>query len=362
MPSHEDVTIFGGVVPIWHLQAVNDVRDEAPGSGEAMTIAGLALLRLGEYRGARLALDRALKLQPDQFEAATTLAELNFGLGNGRRGIDLLQLAVRLRPREFQVWLTMGKVLYDLGDFPKAIQAYERALGLKPDDREALVGLIRCFMSSDLPDQAESPVTRALKKYPDDSTVLGFAASSAYYANRLDEAIELAGRSLARDPKNLESLLTRARTHVIRSEWEKALPDAERAVAMHPSHLGSLQLLQKIQTKLGLTEQANATQARRVATQNRIAAMNQLNDEIARHPEDPKILWKMGQTASEDGAFLLASRCFEAALALDPHFEAARASLVALRAAQPDLARSPGRPSLFPSAVGISPSPSGTSP
>ena len=29
------------------LQAVNAVRDEAPGSGEAMTVAGLALLRLG---------------------------------------------------------------------------------------------------------------------------------------------------------------------------------------------------------------------------------------------------------------------------------------------------------------------------
>ena len=65
------------------LQAVNTVRDEAPGSGEAMTVAGLALLRLGEYRGARLALERALKLQPNQFDAAITLAELNFGLGNG---------------------------------------------------------------------------------------------------------------------------------------------------------------------------------------------------------------------------------------------------------------------------------------
>lgn len=154
------------------LQAVNDVRDEAPGSGEAMTIAGLALLRLGEYRGARLSLDRALKLQPDQFEAAMTLAELNFGLGNGRRGIDLLQMAVRLRPREFRIWLTMGKVLHDLGDFPKAIQAFEKALGLNPDDREALVGLIRCLMNSDLPDQAEAPATRALEKFPDRKSVV----------------------------------------------------------------------------------------------------------------------------------------------------------------------------------------------
>jgi Tfp pilus assembly protein PilF len=61
----------------------------------------------------------------------------------------------------------------------------------------------------------------------------------------------------------------------------------------------------------------------------------------------------MGQTAWEAGSFLLASRCFEAALALDPNFQQARASLAALRAAQPDLARSPGRSTLFNPEVGI---------
>jgi tetratricopeptide (TPR) repeat protein len=344
------------------LQMVNAVRDEAPGSGEAMTIAGLALLRLGEYRGARLSLERALKLQPNQFETATTLAELNFGLGNGRRGLELLQSAARIRPDEFRVWLIMGKVLHDLGDIPKAIQAYERALKLNPDDREALVGLIRCLMSSDLADQAEALVNRALEKYPEDPVVLGFAACVAFDANRLDQVIALADRTLARDPKNFDALLARARTHLVRSQWEQALPDAERAVSAHPSNLGALQLLQKIETRLGLTERARFTQARRVGTQDRITLMNQLNEEIARHPEDPKLVWKMGQTALESGSFLLASRCFEAAIALDPNFEPARASLTALRAAQPDLARSPGRPTLFPAAVGNSPSSSDTSP
>ncbi len=182
-----------------------------------MTVAGLALLRMGEYRGARLALERALKLQPNQFDAATTLAELNFGLGNGARGIEVLQMAARLRPQEVRVWLTMGKVLRDLGDFPKAIQAYERALGLNPDDREALIGLIGCLMDTDQADQAEASVTKALGKYPDDPRVLGFAARGAFDANRLVEAIALADRALASDPKNLDALLTRARAHVVQA-------------------------------------------------------------------------------------------------------------------------------------------------
>jgi tetratricopeptide (TPR) repeat protein len=335
------------------LKAVNEVRDEGPGSGEAMTVAGLALLRLGEYRGARLALERALKLQPNQFDSAATLAELNFGLGNGRRGIELLEMAARLRPREFRIWLTMGKVLSDLGNFPKAIQAYERAVGLDPDDREALTGLISCLLGTDQSDQAEPWLATALEKYPTCPRVLGFAARGAFDANRLNEAIALAEHSLARDPKNLDALLTRARAHVVQGQWERALPDAERARDAYPNDLGSLQLLQKIQTKLGLTDRAAVTQAERVQAQDRIALMNRLNDEINLHPDDPKLLCTMGQTAWEGGSFLLASRCFDAALALDPNLQQARASLAALRAEKPELARSPGRSTLFAPEAGV---------
>jgi superkiller protein 3 len=322
-----------------------------------MTIAGLALVRLGEYRGARLALDRALKLQPNQFDAAITLAELNFGLGNGPRGIEVLQMAARIRPQEFRVWLTMGKVLFDLGDFTKAIQAYEKALGLNPDDREATVGLIRCLIGTDVSDQAEPWVKKALEKYPDDPRVLGFAARVAFDRNLLDDAIKFADGALAHDPKNLDALLTRARAHVVQAQWEQALPDAERARTADPNDLGSLQLLQKIQTKLGLTERAASTQAERVRAQDRFELINRLNKEINLHPEDPKLVWTMGKTAWEGGSYLLASRCFEAALALDPNFQEARTSLAALRAAQPELARSASRSTLFLPEVGnLSPS------
>ncbi len=157
-------------------------------------------------------------------------------------------------------------------------------------------------------------------------------------------------------------MLTRARAHVVQSRWEEALTDAERVRAAYPDDLGSLQLLQKIQTKLDLTERAAATQADRVRAQDRIALMNRLNKEIGLHPDDPELLWTMGQTASAAGSWLLASRCFGAALALDPNFHKARESLAALHAAHPELARSPGRTTLFSPEAGGSSASSVTSP
>src|SRR5262249_32409998 len=150
---------------------------------------GRALIGLGEYRGARLALERAVKLQPSQFDATLTLAELNLALGNGQRGLELLETATRLRPREFRVWLAMARILHDRGDHSRAIYVYEKAVGLNPDHREALIGLIATQVRSARPQQAEPWVARALERYPDDPVILGLAARAAYLAYRLDEAI-----------------------------------------------------------------------------------------------------------------------------------------------------------------------------
>src|SRR4051812_36015082 len=58
------------------LRAVMQVRDEGPGAGEAMAVAGLALAQLDQLKSARQALERALRLQPNQPEAAKTLAAI----------------------------------------------------------------------------------------------------------------------------------------------------------------------------------------------------------------------------------------------------------------------------------------------
>ena len=158
------------------LQAVMTIRDEAPGAGEAMTVAGLALLQLRQYNGARLALERALKLQPNQYDAAVTLADLHLGFGNGKRGLELLELATRLRPREFSVWLNMGKLLSDRGDVSRAVRVYEKAVGLDPSHREALIGLIGAELKSSRPQRAGPWVAKSLEMYPDDPVFLGLAA------------------------------------------------------------------------------------------------------------------------------------------------------------------------------------------
>jgi tetratricopeptide (TPR) repeat protein len=336
------------------FQAVCDTLDDEPGSGQAVAVAAQALIRLREYRVARLALERALRLEPNQFEAAVALAELNLDLGNGMRGVEVLEMAARLRPRELRVWLTLGKVSADIGDTLRTIQAYQKVLELKPDHREALFRLIDALLSTGQSERATPWVIQAQEKYPDDPIVLGFAAHAAFDANRLDESIALADRALAGDPENPHALLARVRCRIARSEWREALPDAERATAGSPNDVGALHLVATIQTRLGMSQRAAETLVRLNKAQQRLKLMNELAEKISQNPGDPQLPWKMGQTACEAGSFLLASRCFEAALALDANFQPACESLAALRASHPEVNEPTGHSPSAPGAAGES--------
>ncbi len=124
---------------------------------------------MGEYRTARMALERALKFRPDQFEAAVTLGELNLDLGNTRRGAEVLEMAARLRPREFGVWRLLGHALNDTNDHAGAEQAYQKALEVRPNDRDVLTALITVLVKSGQSDRRlalDQPGVRAPPRRP----------------------------------------------------------------------------------------------------------------------------------------------------------------------------------------------------
>ncbi len=304
-----------------------------------MAVAGMALARLGQYRLARQALERALNLQPNQFEAAITLAELNLDLGNTQRGAEVLTLAARLRPREFRVWRLLGRTLSDHNDPAGASDAYQKALELKPDDRETMIEMIGLLIRTGQSDLARPWINKAIEKFPDDASLLGLASRGAFDEGRIDDAATLADRALRRDPENPDALLGRARCRAARSRWKEALPDVERAEAASPNDLATLQLLWLVETRMGLTDRAARTLAKRKQVQERARLMDGLTEELKLHPDDPVAVWKMGQVASEAGSAVFARRCFEAALALDPEYRPARESLAALRASHPEVTR-----------------------
>jgi tetratricopeptide (TPR) repeat protein len=320
------------------LRAVMNVRDEKPGAGAAMEVAGLAWLQLNQRYGSRqypirtaqIALERALKLQPHQLAATKALAAIHAQLGNGEKAIELLQSAARLDPNDPALWQAMGRVQHDMGRPAEAAAAFEKALRLAPRDGETRRALIAELLNSRQPEPATPWVEAALKDEPNEPKVLGLAARHAYELGKTQEAAGLADRALARDAAELDALLVRAKVRVAEGRLREASVDLEHALIVSPNNLGALQLLAQVESALGLEDRAAKTAARLRQTEARIKKMDDLVRQIAQRPDDPTPRFELGQAAAEGGSYELARQCFQAALALDPNLGKARAALAAL--------------------------------
>ncbi|GAC1472435.1 MAG: hypothetical protein NVSMB9_19640 [Isosphaeraceae bacterium] len=320
------------------LKVVSRIRDEGPGAGEAMALAGMALIRYNQIRDARLALERGLRLQPNQPLAAKLLAAIYLSGNDSRRALVVLRSAARLDPADVRPWLVMGKVHhYHLGDYPRAVDAFTEALKRAPGDREARTGRIAALLAMNQTDQARPDLDEALRIWPEDPEVLSLAARQARDSGQTDAAIALADRALTLDPGNLDARLVRARTRLASRRPDLALDDLERAVEIDATNLGALQLLAQVETSLGLNDRAVRTLNRQRKARDRSLLMAGLTREISERPDDPEPQWKLGQTAMEGGQNVLAESCFRAALDLDPSCRPASAGLAALRAAHPPL-------------------------
>ena len=157
--------------------------------------------------------------------------------------------------------------------------------------------------------------------------MLALAARQARDLGRLDKSLDLADRALRLDSDNFDAYLARARAYFQLRQPKKALEDLQRALKVNPNDLGVLQLLIQVQRSLGLTAEAAATQDTADRARSRTVLMDQLTKTIDQRPDDPEPRYRMGQAAMEGEMYVLAFQCFQAALDIDPKYQAASSAL-----------------------------------
>lgn len=315
------------------LRAVAHVRDTRPGAGEAMCVAGVSLARLDQIRDARIALERAVRLQPKQPMAVKTLAAIYMSLGDTDRGLEYLKKAAELSPKDPRPWSAMGKAYLDMGLNAEAATAYEASLERDPSQPEAVLGSIEAFLASGRVEDAGPLVARGLRHDPYNPRLLGLAAHQARDSGQFAEALAFAERALALDPEDVEASLTRARLRHAAGQDEAALEDANKAVTVNPNLLAALDLKMQVESSLKLADRAGETAVRRKRVMERLALMEALTQQIAARPDAAEPRWRLGQAAADGGQFVLAANCFLAALALEPRCRPAAEGLATLNAA-----------------------------
>ncbi len=308
------------------LKMVDGLGD-CPETGEAATIAGMALAMQGRFGVARRSLILALRLKPEQPLAHKALGSIYLSESDSERGIAHLRAASRLAPSDPGPWVAIGKSYHTGGDESKAAEAYREALDRDPNLKDARLGLILALLETQRPDEAAPWLDLARRDTPRDPTYLALAARHALDTGRVDEAASLANLALDVDPNRVDARLVRARLALVANHPEAALADLEPAIALAPDDVTVLQLLARAEELQGLTERSAATVARYRMIQRRTIAIDRLLKRIHDRPDDLHPRYQLGLLASDAGMTTLARQSFQAVLDLDPRFSPATVAL-----------------------------------
>jgi tetratricopeptide (TPR) repeat protein len=131
------------IAPIYLLFALTLLTAPAPaaispkliqGIDPAAAVAnsdGARHLRNGRYREAVEAFDKAIRLQPDLFEAYYGLGIAYQALGQHDEAVRPFNIAVRLRPLFAPAYYHLGEVYFRLTRYELAVEALKKAIDLK---------------------------------------------------------------------------------------------------------------------------------------------------------------------------------------------------------------------------------------
>jgi tetratricopeptide (TPR) repeat protein/serine/threonine protein kinase len=115
---------------------------------------GIAYYNLGRTEEAIVALNKAIRINPDLGFAYWLLGVIYKDIGDGERSkeafeesIKAYERSIRMNPRDDFAYESLGSSYKELGRNEEAIEAYKHAVGINPYNIEAYIGLGDSFLS-----------------------------------------------------------------------------------------------------------------------------------------------------------------------------------------------------------------------
>jgi choline-sulfatase len=139
---------------------------DAPADPEAWYNLAAALQEAGRAADAKLAIEKAVHLDPGRPEAHNTLGIVHLAEGKPEEARRELEIASSLDPRNAMALNNLGNVLRGLGRLDESAAAYRRALAIAPRYAEPLNGLGTLEVERDRPAAALSFFEQALRLAP----------------------------------------------------------------------------------------------------------------------------------------------------------------------------------------------------
>jgi tetratricopeptide (TPR) repeat protein len=139
---------------------------------------GQSFLNLSQWDNAEIFIQKALKIQPKNFEFIYKLSIVKHELGKGLDEEQNLKSVIALNPNHTQALNNLGFLYFKSGELSKANSYYLRSLTTNPDFLPALKNLMDYYVSSGNKIKAIGMAKRILKLEPGNKVVKEFIKSN----------------------------------------------------------------------------------------------------------------------------------------------------------------------------------------
>jgi tetratricopeptide (TPR) repeat protein len=182
------------------LEAGLEVNPDAP--AESYVLLGGLMREQGLVEESLPAFEEALRRNPGFLDAHNALVFTAIDIGQAPREIDFLHGLAEEHPEEALIYRSLGELYLAVEDWDAAIGNYERALELAPDVPQILVRAASAYIAVGDHGMAVELLDRAVELAPEDPNLLGRAGTSFLEMEMMMRARELYARAFELDPNN----------------------------------------------------------------------------------------------------------------------------------------------------------------
>ena len=212
------------------------MNSQPPALSIALVQQALGLHQKGQLKQAQALYDRALEIDPEQFDALHLSGVIARQLGEPERAINLITRAIGINPRAAAAHCNLGAALQDAGRTLDALASYQQAVLLDPQYALALSNLGNTLRKLDRLDEAMCSYERALAVRPAYPEALCNKAVLLHDLGRDVEALAYADRALALRAAYVDALCARANALQALGRHEEASASYDRAISAAPAN------------------------------------------------------------------------------------------------------------------------------
>ena len=234
------------------LEHARQVLNVAPDSENALLIAGLSNIRLGQPADAISPLEHFIKLRQDSPMAKSdTILEMAYyfvgesynKIEQNEKAIPPLEAALEITPTDADALYQLGMARRALGQCETALESYHQAVRLVPDFTEAYQGMVECYSLLDEPGRTE--YAQGMK----DFGMKDYRSAQ----NHLQKAVQLL-------PEYVPALLGLGLAYEKQGKLAAAAEVLQQAVSLDPHDFAARQALGRVKAALSALQSQEKSQ------------------------------------------------------------------------------------------------------